>query len=78
MTSLLSLHESLVIDKAIVDTAILISTLLLLVLLVQKEISLVTQNERLRRIGQVLNIAIVPLLIAFVLIGIFKLLEVLS
>lgn len=53
---------------AIAGSLALIGILVLLVLLIQKEIVTSTSDNRLRKLGNALNISIVPLLIAFVLV----------
>ena len=56
----------------------LIGVLVLIAMLVQKEMATATPNSRLQQLGRVLNIGIVPLLIAFVLIVAFKVAEALK
>jgi len=59
---------STVTTAALAGTAALICILVLLSLLVQKELASSSDNARLKRLSRVLNIGIIPLLIAFVLI----------
>jgi len=59
---------STVTTAAIAGTVALIGILVLLILLIQKEITSASSNNRMKRLSLVLNIGIVPLLIAFVLI----------
>jgi hypothetical protein len=68
---------STVTTTALAGSVALIGVLFLFALLVQKEIS-AGGGERLKRLGQALYIGIIPLLIAFVLIVIFKVSEVLK
>lgn len=56
----------------------LIGVLVLIAMLVQKEMATATPNNRLQQLGRVLNIGIIPLLIAFVLIVAFKVAEALK
>jgi hypothetical protein len=56
----------------------LIGILVLISLLVQKEMATAAPSTRLQRLSRALNIGILPLLIAFGLIVIFKVLEVLK
>jgi len=56
----------------------LIGVLVLIAMLVQKEMATATPNSRLQQLGRVLNIGIIPLLIAFVLIVAFKVAEALK
>jgi len=56
----------------------LIAIVLLLILLVQKELASASPTPGVRVLGRVLNIAVVPLLVVFVVIVGTKILEVLS
>lgn len=56
----------------------MVNVLLLLVLLGLKEITSASTNQRLQRMSQALNIAIYPLLVAFALIVVLKIIEILS
>jgi hypothetical protein len=69
---------STVTTAALAGSVALIGILVLLSLLIQKELTTSGANGRLQKWGQRLNIAIVPLLIAFVLIVAFKIVEVLQ
>ncbi len=51
--------------------------LVLLALLLQKEVATALPEARARRLGEALNIGILPLIGAFVLIAVFKIAEVL-
>jgi hypothetical protein len=55
----------------------LVSVLVLIALLVQKELTVTATNSRVLKLSKALTIGIVPLLIAFVLIVIAKVAEVL-
>jgi hypothetical protein len=55
-----------------------IGVLVLIGLLVQKELTTSTSNVRVQRLGKYVNIGIAPLLVAFVLIVITKVMEVLK
>jgi len=50
----------------------LISLLVLLSLLIQKELATASDNEKLKKVGNAINIAIIPLLIVFFLVVIDK------
>lgn len=63
---------------ALAGSIALIGILLLLILLIQKEIISSSKHINLQRLSKVLNIGIVPLLIAFVLTVIIKVVEVLQ
>lgn len=56
----------------------IIGILLLLFFLVQKELTSASDNERTTRLNKMLNIGIMPLLIAFVLIVVSKVAAVLK
>lgn len=55
----------------------LIVILVLIALLIQKELTTAAEGGRLKRLGQMLNMAILPLLIVFILTVIIKVIEVL-
>jgi hypothetical protein len=59
---------STVTTAALAGSVALIGILVLLSLLVQKELASSSDNGRLRTLSRVLNIGIIPLVIAFVLI----------
>lgn len=67
---------SIVTTAAIAGSVALIGILLLLFLVIQKEITSTSNNERVKRLGLILNISIVPLLIAFVLVVGYRVAEV--
>jgi hypothetical protein len=56
----------------------LIGILVLFALLIQKEITTVSTDKRQERFGKALNIGLLPLLIAFALIVIYRVAEVLK
>jgi len=56
----------------------LIVIFVLIALLIQKELTTAAEGGHLKRLGQMLNMAIVPLLIVFILTVIFKVIEVLK
>jgi hypothetical protein len=56
----------------------LVGILVLFVLLLLKELAVASADSRLHRLSWVLDISILPLLIAFFLVVIFKVIEVLS
>jgi hypothetical protein len=55
-----------------------IGIVILVTLLIQRELASVSSNERLSRLQTVLNIAIWPLLVVFILVAIAKVIEVYS
>jgi hypothetical protein len=55
----------------------LLSILTLLAVLIPKEIASASDHPRLQALGRVLNVAIVPLLMGFVVIAIVKVMEIL-
>jgi len=59
---------STVTTAALAGSVALIGILVLFGLLLQKEVTTASTNPRLRRLGSILNIGIVPLIIAFVLV----------
>jgi hypothetical protein len=63
---------STVTTAALAGSVALIGILVLFVLLLQKEVTTVANNNRLRKLRQALNVGIIPLLIAFVLVVIAK------
>jgi hypothetical protein len=68
---------STVTTASIAGSVALIGILILLALLVQKELSTASEGGRLEKLGQILDVSITPLLIAFVLIVITRVGEVL-
>jgi len=68
---------STVTTVALAGSFALVSVLVLIALLVQKELTVTATNSRALKLSKALTIGIVPLLIAFVLIVISKVAEVL-
>jgi hypothetical protein len=68
---------STVTTASIAGSVALIGILILLALLVQKELASAAEGGKLEKLGQVLNISIAPLMIAFVLLVITRVGEVL-
>ena len=56
----------------------LIVILVFIALLIQKELTTAAEGGHLKRLGQMLNMAIIPLLIVFILTVIIKVIEALS
>jgi preprotein translocase subunit SecD len=56
----------------------LVAVLTLLTLLIQKELTVAAEGPFARIFGKVLNVGILPLLMAFVLIAVVKVIEVLK
>jgi hypothetical protein len=69
---------STVTTAALAGSVALIGILVLFSLLVQKEISTAVNSQRLRQLRVAVNIGIVPLLIAFIVIVVSKVAEVLK
>jgi hypothetical protein len=65
-------------NAAITGTLALIGILVLISLLIQKELATAAAGNRLEKLNRVLNIGIVPLLIAFILIVAIKVADVLK
>jgi hypothetical protein len=66
------------VTTALAGSVALVGILILFGLLVQKEVTTASSENRLRKLGKALNIAIIPLLIAFLLMVIFRVAEVLK
>lgn len=69
---------STITTAALAGSVALIAILVLLSLLIQKELAVSTNSQRLQRVGRVLNIGLAPLLFAFFVLVIVKLIEVFS
>jgi hypothetical protein len=69
---------STVTTAALAGSVALIGIVFLFILVVQKEVTTASSDSRLKRLGKALNIAIIPLLIAFVLIAVTKIMEILN
>ena len=63
---------------ALTGSFAVLSVLVLLALLVQKELTTTSGNEKLKRFGEILNIGIFPLLVVFVMMVIAKIAEVIK
>jgi NADH:ubiquinone oxidoreductase subunit H len=63
---------------AVAGSFAIISVLVLLSLLIQKELTTASPNDRLQRLGKLLNIGIIPLLIAFAMFVIAKIADVIK
>lgn len=68
---------STVTTVALAGSAALIGIVFLFMLLVQKEVTTSSEDSRMIRLGKALNIAIIPLLIAFAVLAFTKIAEVL-
>ncbi|MFN2237391.1 MAG: hypothetical protein ACK2U1_24430 [Anaerolineales bacterium] len=64
--------------SAIAGSLALVGVLVLITLLVQKELTTSSGNSRWLQLGKILNIGILPFMIAFVLIVVFKVIEALN
>lgn len=69
---------STVTTVALAGSLAIVSILTLLALLIQKELTTAAEGHRLRALGRVLNIGIVPLLMGFALIVAVRVAEVLK
>lgn len=68
---------STVTTAAIAGSVALIGVLVLFVLLFQKEMTTAADGGRIKRMGRALTIGIIPLMIAFVLVVVYRVLDVL-
>lgn len=66
---------STVTTAALAGSVALIGILVLFALLFQKELTTTATGSRMKRLGQALNVGIVPLLIAFILIVVTRVAE---
>ena len=64
--------------SAIAGTLALVGVLVLIALLVQKEIASASGESRWNQLGKLLNIGIFPLLIAFLMIVVIKVIQALN
>jgi hypothetical protein len=69
---------SILTTPAIAGSLAVISVLLLFALLLQKEVATASEDSRLRKLSRFLNFSIVPLVLAFILIVIYKVSAVLN
>ena len=69
---------SLLSNSANAGSFAVIGMLVLVALLIQKELISTSDDSRLRRLSRVMNVGILPLLLAFVLIVSFKIVEALN
>ena len=69
---------SILTTPAIAGSMALIAILILFALLLQKEVATASEDSRLRQLSRLLNISIVPLLLAFIVIVVYKVAEVLN
>jgi putative effector of murein hydrolase LrgA (UPF0299 family) len=77
ISTLTSSTITTVLNGALTGSLALIGILVLLILLVQKELAVSSSDARLQRLSHALNIAFIPLLVAFIVIAIMKVAEVL-
>ena len=64
--------------SAIAGSLALVGVLVLIALLVQKEVISASTDSRFHKLSRIVNIGILPFLIAFVLIVVFKVIEALN
>jgi hypothetical protein len=69
---------SMLSNSAIAGSFAVIGMLVLVALLVQKELISASEDSRSQHLSRVMNVGILPLLLAFVLIVIFKIVEALN
>jgi hypothetical protein len=77
MISTVTVSTVSTVTTALAGSVALIGVVVLFILLLQKEVTTASDSNPLRRLGMALNIGIIPLLIAFVLIVVAKVIEVL-
>ena len=68
---------STVTTAAIAGSVALIGIFVFFALLFQKEVTTTSTEGRMKRLGQALNVGLIPLLIAFILIVVTKVIEIL-
>jgi hypothetical protein len=68
---------STVTTAALAGSIALIGIFVFFALLFQKEVTATATGSRMKRLGQVLNVGIIPMLIVFVLIVVTKVVEIL-
>jgi hypothetical protein len=64
--------------SAIAGSLAMVGVLVLIALLVQKELTAPSGDSRIHQLNRILNIGILPLMIAFIMIVVFKVLEALN
>jgi hypothetical protein len=69
---------SILTTPAIAGSLALIAILVLLALLLQKEVASASTDSRLQQLSRLLNFSIAPLSLAFILIVVYKVAEVLN
>ncbi len=69
---------SILTAPAIAESLALIAILILFALLVQKEVATASTDSRLQELSRLLNFSIVPLSLAFIVIVVYKVAEVLN
>ena len=69
---------SILTTPAIAGSMALIAVLILFALLLQKEVATASEDSRLRQLSRLLNFSLVPLLLTFILIVVYKVAEVLN
>jgi Ca2+/H+ antiporter len=77
MISTVTVSTVSTVTTALAGSGALIGVVVLFILLLQKEVTTASDSSLMHRLGTALNIGIIPLLIAFILIVIAKVLEVL-
>jgi hypothetical protein len=68
---------STVTTAAIAGSVALIGIFVFFALLLQKEVTTTATSSRMKKLGQALNVGIIPLMIAFILIVVTKVMEIL-
>jgi hypothetical protein len=63
---------------AVGSSFVIIGVLVLLGLLIQKELTTASANDRIKLFGKILNIGIFPLLIAFIMFVVAKVVDVIK
>ena len=78
MISTVTSSVTILTTSAIAGSLALVGVLVLIALLVQKELTTASADSRFHQLGKTLNIGILPFLIAFILIVVFKVIEALN
>ena len=78
MISTVTSTVTILTTSAIAGSLALVGVLVLIALLVQKELTTASDGSRFHQLSRILNIGILPFMIAFILIVVFKVLEALN
>ena len=78
MISTVTSTVNILTTSAIAGSLALVGVLVLIALLVQKELTTASDGSRFHQLSRILNIGILPFMIAFILIVVFKVIEALN